>query len=404
MSRNDFFDIEDRIRNAVDSAFHYVDNYQDIKHSALNEVRNHLKRSTNFAQDTFENVSRMYKDSKEDMKNDTSYNHLGNFNWFRKKNVSPYIAKRPAGLISGVLFSMLGALGSIGSGIVTFVMLIGIFGFSDSYNIHMCKVLSVSFSLIFIFFLVLAFIGRNTRKRIKRFKKYVAYIADKNYCKIESLALLTEQSNEFIVKDLRKMIKLDMFREAHIDDENTYFMLGNNVYENYLNTRDAFYKRKQDDEREKQESQNDTSELGSVIRLGKDYIRQIREANDAISGEIISAKLDKLEKIVTAIFSNIEKNQNKTADVKKFINHYLPMTLKLVNSYRELDLQIIQGDNIIKAKLEIEKSIDLINSAFERLLDDLFADVAMDVSSDISVLETLFSQEGLTDNGLKNKK
>jgi len=149
MSRNDFFDIEDRIRNAVDSAFHYVDNYQDIKHSALNEVRNHLKRSTNFAQDTFENVSRMYKDSKEDMKNDTSYNHLGNFNWFRKKNVSPYIAKRPAGLISGVLFSMLGALGSIGSGIVTFVMLIGIFGFSDSIIFICVK----CFQLVFLLYL-----------------------------------------------------------------------------------------------------------------------------------------------------------------------------------------------------------------------------------------------------------
>ena len=80
------------------------------------------------------------------------------------------------------------------------------------------------------------------------------------------------------------------------------------------------------------------------------------------------------------------------------------MTLKLVNSYKELDSQVVQGENIKKAKQEIEKSIDLINSAFEKLLDDLFADMAMDVSSDISVLETLFTQEGLTDNELKKEK
>ena len=56
----------------------------------------------------------------------------------------------------------------------------------------------------------------------------------------------------------------------------------------------------------------------------------------------------------------------------------------------------MQGENITKAKLEIEKTLDTINEAFEKLFDSLFADVAMDVSADISVLQTLLAQEGLT--------
>ena len=98
------------------------------------------------------------------------------------------------------------------------------------------------------------------------------------------------------------------------------------------------------------------------------------------------------------IFKYIEKNPNKLSDVSKFTNHYLPITLKLVTSYKELNEQLVQGENIKTAKNEIEKSINLINTAFENLLDDMFEDVVLDISSDISVLETLFKQEGLTKN------
>lgn len=404
MRRDDFFDIEDKIRNAVDSAFHYVDNYEDIKYSALNEVRNHFKRSTDFAQDAFESLGKMYKDSKVPKEKNQNSSDFTNFNFKKKKVSSPYIAKRPKGMISSMFFNGLGILGSVGSGIIAFIMIIAVFVTTDVNDINAFKAVGIGFALLFVFFLALTFWGSNSKKRIKRFKKYAAYIGDKNYCKIDSLALAVNEDNKFVIKDLQKMIKLEMFKEAHIDDENTYLMLGHQVYENYLNTKEAFNKRKEEENREKEAAENDTSELGAVIRLGKDYIRQIREANDAIPGEVISAKLDKLEKIVTAIFNNIEKDETKIPDVKKFLNHYLPMTLKLVNSYKELDAQLIQGDNIIKAKLEIEKSIDLINSAFEKLLDDLFENVAMDVSSDISVLETLFSQEGLTDDELRKKK
>ena len=130
--------------------------------------------------------------------------------------------------------------------------------------------------------------------------------------------------------------------------------------------------------------------------MGRNYIDQIKSVNDAIPEEEISNKLYRLENIVTQILDYIENNPKKLSEVNKFTNHYLPITLKLVNSYKELNDQLVQGDNIKNAKNEIEKSIDFINTAFEKLLDDLFEEVALDISTDISVLETLFTQEGLT--------
>ena len=70
----------------------------------------------------------------------------------------------------------------------------------------------------------------------------------------------------------------------------------------------------------------------------------------------------------------------------------------MLDAYQQLDNQPVQGENIRSSKKEIEKTLDTLNIAFEKLLDSLFEDVAWDVSADISVLHTMLAQEGLTRN------
>ncbi len=81
------------------------------------------------------------------------------------------------------------------------------------------------------------------------------------------------------------------------------------------------------------------------------------------------------------------------------MEYYLPMTIKLLKAYEELDGQPVQGENIVNSKKEIEDTLDTLNTAYEKILDNLFQDTAWDVSSDISVLQTLLAQEGLMDDG-----
>ena len=68
-----------------------------------------------------------------------------------------------------------------------------------------------------------------------------------------------------------------------------------------------------------------------------------------------------------------------------------------------MDKQPVQGENITNGKGEIEKTLDTLNVAFEKLLDSLFEDTAWDVATDISVLHTMLAQEGLTESGMKAK-
>ena len=86
------------------------------------------------------------------------------------------------------------------------------------------------------------------------------------------------------------------------------------------------------------------------------------------------------------------------------MDYYLPMTVKLLRAYADMDAQPVQGDTILSSKREIEDTLDTLNRAFEKLLDELFQDTALDVSSDISVLQTLLAQEGLTEDGLTQLK
>ena len=80
------------------------------------------------------------------------------------------------------------------------------------------------------------------------------------------------------------------------------------------------------------------------------------------------------------------------------MEYYLPTTWKLIDAYRVLDQQSIQGENISSSKKEIRDTLDTINEAFENLLDSFFRNTAWDVSTDISVLKTMLAQEGLTGN------
>ena len=137
-------------------------------------------------------------------------------------------------------------------------------------------------------------------------------------------------------------------------------------------------------------------EIQEVLDKGNDFIEKIHASNDAIPGEEISEKISKMELIVRQIFKRAEEHPEIVPDLKRMMDYYLPMTIKLLDAYEEMDGQPVQGENIRNSKKEIEDTIDTLNEAFAKLLDSVFKDTAWDVSSDISVLHTMLAQEGLT--------
>ena len=382
MDKKDFYDLEDQIMNTVKNAINAIDfaslkkDIEDKADDTLDEVKSKLKE---------------YNKKMEEKK------YIG-LNKRTKNKISMYIDKKPAGSVSGVLYIVFGTIGSIFLGILFLTSLL----VTSILNGFLINGL-IGSGILFLFFIAsicLSLRGVNLRKRVKRFKQYVRFLDDKEYCLIQDLASFINEKNKFVVKDLRKMIDLGMFKQGHIDEEKTYFMLNDEVYENYLNLKLQEASKAKLKQQEVNEDSNDSKkeELKSIIKIGKNYIEEIKILKNELYKEHFSLKLDKLQRIISEILNYIEQNPKKLQEVNKFVNHYLPITMKLINSYKELNNQPVQGENIKNAKNEIEKSIDIINIAFENLLDDLFEDIALDISTDISVLKTLFKQEGLTEN------
>ncbi|CEP41717.1 5-bromo-4-chloroindolyl phosphate hydrolysis family protein [Paraclostridium sordellii] len=377
MDKKDLSNLEDQIMSTVSNALKAID-FANLKKDINDKTENTL----NQVKSKFNGYSEKYMRLNKKAKND----------------ISKYISKRPAGSMSGILYILFGISGCLvyGSSVLIFIIFKILFGMIGS------NILFVSAFLLLVVSVGLLLRGITLRKRVKRFKKYVRFIDDNNYFLINDLAKFAREKESFVVKDLSKMIDLGMFLEGHIDEEKTYFMLNDEVYNDYLNLKNQQIAKEIDNEKLNEEIENlEKDEIESTIKIGRNYIEQIKNIKNELYKEEIAVKLDKLGNISNQILVQVEKNPNKIQEVNKFINHYLPITIKLINSYKDINNQSVQGENIENAKLEIEKSIDLINSAFENLLDDLYEDVVLDISTDISVLKTLFKQEGLTEDDFK---
>ena len=127
-------------------------------------------------------------------------------------------------------------------------------------------------------------------------------------------------------------------------------------------------------------------------------LRQLREVNDAIPDPVMSQKISRLEEVSGRIFALAQKDPDKKAQLQKFMNYYLPTALKLLNTYASLSRQAVEGTNITEAKHSIERSMDLLVTAFENQLDKLFQSDALDVTTDIAALEGMLNMDGLTDS------
>lgn len=413
-NQQDFSHIGEEIRGALDEALSSMDftklntTISDTVNGALNEARIQFNKAAN----DFLGGSGM--NTKEKKPYSVEY-------YQDKKKVPrevkqperklPAVRQRPVGQVSSVLYTVFGGVGTGVTGILSIVFglialfsggAVGLVGFSISAGI-----LAVSLGLIGT--------GSVQRSRLNRFKRYMKLCGDKTYCDIKMLASHVGKSSRYVLKDLRKMLQKGMLPEGHLDDKGTCLMLDDKTYQQYLETKQSYGARTFADQAEQsagsvtgdssgntenpQNAQNpESQELDAMVAEGQEYIRKLRTLNDAIPGEVISEKLFRLERVLTEIFDALREHPEKKPQMRKFMDYYLPTTLKLVQTYADFDGVQIQGENITTAKQEIEKTLDTINAAFEKLLDDLFQDAAFDATTDAQVLQTLLAQEGLAED------
>ena len=317
-------------------------------------------------------------------------------------SVSPRYLKGTSVKIGGIFLAATGAVFGIISLIFLIITLVG--SLITTFDV-ISGIVTGIFGAALIAFAVMTYIGTDMVCTVGRFRQYVSILKDRQFCDIREIASATGRDAKKVLKDVKKMIAKGWFCQGHLDEKETCLMVSNDAWNQYTALMEDMKQRKAEEQAAKEKLQQKydklSLEIQKIIQAGDEYVRRIKEANDAIPGEEISAKISRMELLVDRIFDRVEQNPDCVNDIRRMIDYYLPMTMKLLEAYQELDAQPVQGENIISSKQEIEKTLDTLNVAFEKLLDSMFQDTAWDVSSDISVLHTMLAQEGLTEDGLK---
>ena len=310
--------------------------------------------------------------------------------------VVPVTPKRKLpGQTAGTLLITFGLIGGIPLGIATLVLAIR-FALSTATSLTFPLAFCLSLFLIAV---CMVLSGSHIRKRLRRFRRYQQIMQGARYYDLSHLAAATAQSKKFLVRDIRRMIQRGFFSEAYLDRQETTLILDRSIYQQYLAAEAARC--------QPAAVKADTSQDPAIRQLlneGRGYIRQIKEANAAIPDIAVSDKLYRLEEVTSQIFSFVETHPEKQSDIRKLMSYYLPTTLKLVNAYRDFDRPNVTGDNIAKTKEEIVDVLDTINGAFQTLLESLYEDDVLDISTDISALGTILRQDGLADDEITSEK
>lgn len=315
----------------------------------------------------------------------------------------PYKEK---GSVSGVVASVFGS--------------IGLFLFGTSSIVLSILAMAFEYTPVF-FFIVLGLApflmasilllgnGIRLQKQARRSKRYFMFLKEKGYCSIESLSARMGLSSKKVRDDIKKMLSRGIFPQGALDEKETCFIGNEEYYGQYLETLESYKQRivieKQREVEEKIEEHPEdieqTQKIDLVLAEGRRNLEEIKKVQSHIYEPEFSEKLQRLQTIVEQIFKHVREYPEQIEEIRKFMEYYLPTTLKLVRAYENFSAQPIQGENIMQAKQEIRKTLGTINEAFERLLDSLYENVTMDVSTDISVLQTMLVQEGLAESDFK---
>ena len=221
------------------------------------------------------------------------------------------------------------------------------------------------------------------KRRQRRFATYLRTVGQKQAVPLDYLARAADVSRRRVEKDVNLMLEKGLWGdEAYIDMGSGMLFKSQAAATAYF---DAAHRAKAE---QGQPAQTAPAPAGYAAILA-----QIRELNDRIADEAISAKLDRMEQVSGRIFKLIEEDEAKRDAAGTFLNYYLPTTLKLLENYAAFEEAGVSGENLSQAKSRIEATMDSIVAGFEHQLDELYRTDAMDIDSDIRVMETMLRRD-----------
>jgi hypothetical protein len=138
------------------------------------------------------------------------------------------------------------------------------------------------------------------------------------------------------------------------------------------------------------------ADIDALVAEGRDVVAEIRRIGSGVADAAVRAKLVSLAEITDKIFSDVLEDPSDYRQIRRFADLYLPTTMKLLRSYDSFARVGGEGDHVTGAISRIDAVLDTIIASYNRQFDALFYNQALDIETDISVLETMLKKEGLS--------
>lgn len=133
--------------------------------------------------------------------------------------------------------------------------------------------------------------------------------------------------------------------------------------------------------------------VDAIIDRGMQMLDEIRSENLRIRDMMVSRKIDELESVAGKIFKAVVEDKRRAPQIRRFMDYYLPTTLKMLSGYRMMDEQNLQSEQSKQTKEQIVSALDVVIAAFKKQLENLYQHNMLDISTDIEVLETLLQKD-----------
>lgn len=221
--------------------------------------------------------------------------------------------------------------------------------------------------------------GLRKRKQARRYRSYLAMIGRRQSISVSSLASAAGRPAAKVREDLEDMLNDGMFPSGFLNYGGDMLVLSGEGLPESAPVQP------------KQEAPKSTQTEENAI------LAEIRAVNDAVANEKLSAQIDRIGVITAKILDYQKSHPEKAPQLHSFLSYYLPTTLKILRAYGQLEAQEISGTNISAAMSRIEGMMDKVVEGFEKQLDLLFQGDAMDITTDVEVLERMLAKDGLSD-------
>ena len=139
-------------------------------------------------------------------------------------------------------------------------------------------------------------------------------------------------------------------------------------------------------------------EIDPIIQEGNRALSEMGRLYMTIKDPEVRQKINEIMRITDKITQDAIADPSDIPQIRKFMNYYLPTTIKLLNAYDRMSAAGVEGENIDKSMKNINDMLDAAIEAYKKRLDSLFENQALDIETDIEVMNTMLAREGLAGN------